>query len=172
MLDLGKLARQIAALGDAEASALARGGEALARAGRELGRAREAPEPLVAKTDRARTSWLVARLPGPPGTAQPPPAPPARATVLGVDGSQIEPDHHEGLAAFLLNVGTVVLEYGPAGGAAARLESHPRLCHEEADVAVLLNGRRLAVEGELLALRRSLEELDHLVRLAEAARQE
>ncbi|HWP35575.1 MAG TPA: DNA double-strand break repair nuclease NurA, partial [Thermodesulfobacteriota bacterium] len=51
----------------------------------------------------------------------------------------------------------------------ARLESHPRLCYEEADVAVEVGGRRLPVEGELLALKRGLEELGHLVRLAEEA---
>jgi NurA domain len=178
MLDLARLRTQIERLGDAEASALARGGEELARAGHELARATEAPEPLAAKTERAKTSWLVARLDGPPGTAAPAPAVPPRLTVIGVDGSQIEPDHHEGLAAYLLNTGTVVLHYGEplssAGetGAVARLESHPRLCHAEADLAVTIGGRRVAVQGELLAFRRSLEELDHLVRLAEAARAE
>lgn len=219
MLDLAKLCRQIQALGDAEAAALRRSGEELARARRELARATEAPEALAAKTERARTSWLVARLAGPPGEAVPPPPRPPRVTVIATDGSQIEPDHHEGLAAYLLNVGTVVLHYGepapgggrgdgadrapgggvglregpglrgedPAGRAAAgaepdepsgaavgaaRLESHPRLCFEEADLAVTVAGRRVPVEGELLGLRRSLEELAHLARLAEAARAE
>ncbi len=171
MLDLGRLAAQIQALGDAEATALARGGSELARARQELARATEAPEPLVAKTDRAKTSWLVARLGGPPGEATPPPALPARVTAIGVDGSQIEPDHHEGLACYLLNVGTVVLHYGePAGAPCAFLDSHPRVCHEPADIAVRIGGRRVPVSGEILGLKRSLEELDHLVRLALAAR--
>lgn len=173
MLDLGRLAAQVQALGDAEAKALARGGAELRRAREELAKATDAPEPLVAKTDRAKTSWLVARLEGPPGEATPPPALPARVTAIGVDGSQIEPDHHEGLACYLLNVGTVVLHYGePAGVPCAFLESHPRLCHEEADIAVKVGGRRVPVSGELLGLKRSLEELDHLVRLALAARAE
>lgn len=171
MLDLARLCRQIQALGDAEARALRRGGEDLARARVELARATAVPEPLVAKADRAKTSWLVARLPGPPGEAFPAPPRALRVTVIGVDGSQIPPDHHEGLAAYLLNVGAVVLHYGePAGHAVARLESHPRLCHEEADLAVAVGGRRVPVEGELLALRRTLEELTHTVRLAEEAR--
>lgn len=172
MLDLARLAGQIQALGDAEARALAQGGTELARARRELVRADEAPEVLAAKTDRAKTSWLVARLSGPPGAAVPAPPLPARVTAIGVDGSQIEPDHHEGLACYLLNTGTVVLHYGePAGAPSAFLESHPRLCHEPADVAVIIGGRRVPVSGELLGLKRSLEELDHLVRLALAARE-
>ena len=173
MLDLGRLAAQIQALGDAEAQALTRSGAELARAREELAKATAAPEPLVAKTDRARTSWLVARLAGPPGEATPPPPLPARVTVIGVDGSQIEPDHHEGLACYVLNVGTVVLHYGePAGAPCAFLESHPRLCYEEADVAVVVGGRRVPVTGELLGFKRSLAELDHLLRLALAAREE
>lgn len=185
MLDLARLCRQIETLGDAEAAALRRGGEELARARVELARATAAPEPLVAKTERARTSWLVARLEGPPGAAFPAPPRPPRATAIGVDGSQIPPDHHEGLAAYLLNVGTVVLHYGdpaPIGASersadgypapAARLESHPRLCYEEADLAVSVRGRRVPVEGELLGLKRSLDELTHAVRLAEEARAE
>ncbi len=197
MLDLARLCRQIQALGDAEAAALRRGGEHLARARVELEQATAAPEPLVTKADRAKTSWLVARLPGPPGETFPAPPRPPRVTAIAVDGSQIPPDHHEGLAAYLLNVGTVVLHYGervPIGAlapigpgrsegrrvpgtdgypdAAARLESHPRLCHEAADLAVTVGGRRVPIEGELLALKRSLEELTHLAGLAEEARAE
>jgi hypothetical protein len=174
VLDLGRLTAQIHALGEAEAEVLARGGEALGRARRELSRATEAPEPLAEKTARAKTSWLVARLDTPPGVALPAPALPGRHTVLGVDGSQIEPDHHEGVAAFVLNVGTVVLHYGEPGPEGPRsvalLESLPRLFHGEADVSVTIGGRRVPVQGELLGLKRSLEELDHLVRLARAAR--
>jgi hypothetical protein len=172
MLDLARLCRQIQALGEAEACAFARGAEQLARARRELARAGEAPEAIAAKTERAKTSWLVAKLDGSPAAAHAVPQLPPRCTVIGVDGSQIEPDHHEGLAAYLLNVGTVVLHYGEPAGPRAVLESHPRLCYEEADLAVTVHGRRVQVAGELLGLKRSLEELDHLARLAEAARAE
>src|SRR5271163_335910 len=36
-------------------------------------------------------------------------------TILGVDGSQIYPDKHQGSACFLINIGTVLLSYGQPG---------------------------------------------------------
>lgn len=36
-------------------------------------------------------------------------------TIVGIDGSQIYPDKHQGSACFLVNIGTVVLRYGAVG---------------------------------------------------------
>lgn len=45
-------------------------------------------------------------------------------TVVSTDGSQIYPDRHQGLACFLINVGTVVLSYG-AYRCPVQLSSNP-----------------------------------------------
>lgn len=48
-------------------------------------------------------------------------------TVLAVDGSQIYPDRHYGVACYLLNFGTVVLQYGVTD-ATVDFSSQPMLC--------------------------------------------
>jgi hypothetical protein len=45
-------------------------------------------------------------------------------TILGVDGSQIYPDKHQGSSCFLINIGTVLLSYGQSGKG-VHLESVP-----------------------------------------------
>ncbi len=45
-------------------------------------------------------------------------------TILGVDGSQIYPDKHQGSTCFLINIGSVLLFYGQPGKG-VRLESVP-----------------------------------------------
>lgn len=46
-------------------------------------------------------------------------------TVIGVDGSQIYPDRHEGTDLFLINIGTITCTYGPHS--AAHYASIPEL---------------------------------------------
>jgi NurA domain len=46
--------------------------------------------------------------------------------VIGVDGSQIYPDRHQGLACYLINIGAVILTYG-AGNKAVQFHSEPQV---------------------------------------------
>ncbi|MBI3909455.1 MAG: DNA double-strand break repair nuclease NurA [Armatimonadetes bacterium] len=73
---------------------------------------------------RARIAHVVE-----PGSAGARSAPASRAAycALAVDGSQVEPDYHEALGIYLINVGGVVLRYGGgnADAVGARLFSQP-----------------------------------------------
>jgi len=75
-----------------------------------------------------------------------------RYAVFGVDGSQIYPDRHSGVACFLVNVGTVLLCYGSAGllRAPALLASEPHVMSGndlELQVSVdLVNALRQEIE--------------------------
>lgn len=78
-------------------------------------------------------------------------------TVIAVDGSQIYPDRHYGASYYLLNFGTVVLQYGGAQ-ARAQFTSEPMVCvpnehdgEEQLSIDVI-NCRRHELE-----LRRSYE---------------
>lgn len=48
-------------------------------------------------------------------------------TVLAVDGSQIYPDRHSGTSCFLINTGSVLLEYGKSSGQPVTLYSRPQV---------------------------------------------
>ena len=48
-------------------------------------------------------------------------------TVLAVDGSQIYPDRHSGTSCFLINTGSVLLEYGKSSGQPVTLYSRPHV---------------------------------------------
>lgn len=49
----------------------------------------------------------------------------ASYTVLSVDGSQIYPDRHHGTSCFLINIGSVLIDYGALSGASVKLDSKP-----------------------------------------------
>jgi hypothetical protein len=48
-------------------------------------------------------------------------------TLCAIDGSQVYPDRHQGVACFLINIGTVVISYG-IEGRKVLLESNPVVC--------------------------------------------
>ena len=64
----------------------------------------------------SKTSWLVAAIHEPLNRTYGLPPRPETVTVVAADGSQIMPSHHEVVPAFLLNIATVVLNYGSGGG--------------------------------------------------------
>jgi hypothetical protein len=105
--------------------------------------------------------------------------PPARFTVLAVDGSQIEPDFHEVAPCYLINVGYALLRYGP-GSEGTRLASNPVLRFPEQVTAdrAQPEADRLIAAGQLppedearfgswgdLDAQRMLAEADTLARL-------
>lgn len=90
--------------------------------------------------------------------------------VIGVDGSQIEVDRHAPLPCYLINLGSAAIRYGVAPW--AKLDSQPSLFAGEEAMAIAnpanpLQATRL--DSVLLAVRRSVAEIVHLVDLAEAA---
>lgn len=73
-------------------------------------------DPLfVYKVKHASSSWLMPHWQEPLGDAIIVPHPLERYRVLGVDGSQVYPDRHQGTACFLINIGVVELAYGTQG---------------------------------------------------------
>lgn len=85
-------------------------------------------------------------------------------TVIGVDGSQIMPSHHEVHASYLLNIGSAVISYGSQNSAS--LESIPYLYHSQEDLYPLINGRRFHIDELFISLERNLLELKTLAALA------
>jgi hypothetical protein len=164
-LDLTELASQVtamvAAIGDGRADREKRLATALATLTGpiDLGA-------LKKKVEAARTSWLVAGLvDGLAGHFPPPPTPPD-FTVIASDGSHIEVDRHRNTRCFLINIGAVAIDYGSRPD--ARLDSYPRLYSDDKDLVIAAPGgwREQVVEGNILGVKRSVEECRRLAELA------
>lgn len=74
----------------------------------------------------------------------------ANYTVAAFDGSQVYPDRHQGTACFLINIGSVILQYG-SGAAKVQFDSSPEVfVGEDEDglevSAELVNCRRQELE--------------------------
>ncbi len=123
-------------------------------------------ERLVRKIEASRTTWLVAGVvDGPDRRYQPLPLP-TEFTVIASDGSHIDVDRHRAARCFLINIGSVVLNYGGSPGAV--LDSVPRLYAAGEDLVIAPpggGGREQAIEGTLLGLKRSVDECRRLVEL-------
>ena len=121
------------------------------------------PEVLEGKRVLSRATFLI------PGITESlaghypcPPLPPDYA-VLAVDGSHIDVDRHLALQCYLINIGTVRIQYGHSPQAA--LDTEPRLYTGEDSMSILEPGgtRTQAIEGPLLGALRTVEELKALV---------
>ncbi len=86
-------------------------------------------------------------------------------TIIGVDGSQIMPSHHEVHTCYLLNVGYAVVTYGEKYPPV--LESRPTLYHRPEDLYPLVDRRRLHIDELYVSMERNLLELETLSRLAQ-----
>ncbi len=115
----------------------------------------------------SRTTFLVAGLRGSLGGRHPSPAPPRDYAALAVDGSHIDVDRHMAARCYLINLGTVHIRYGERP--MAELGSQPRLYTQDEDMYLRDpdSGRTQALEGGLLGVLRSVEELRALAALAE-----
>lgn len=70
-------------------------------------------DPLFAhKVRQVRSPWMIPKWQGCPGQAIAIAKAPQSYGVLSVDGSQVYPDRHQGVACYLINIGTVQLIYG------------------------------------------------------------
>ncbi len=89
---------------------------------------------------------------------------PSAVTVVGVDGSQIMPSHHEVHNCYLLNVGLAAIHYGTKFP--PKLESYPRLHHRPDDLYPLVDRRRIHIDELFVSLERTMFELEVLVEQA------
>ena len=120
--------------------------------------------PGLRRLDEERRAAL-ASLPQQAMVSHPLPSMPAEHTVLATDGSQIEPDRHAAFPCYLINLGQVVLRYGPQPYAHLSSQAH-----------VAITGLPVEPENEgdeegqverlYLDLERSVAELRGLLELA------
>ena len=124
-------------------------------------------ENLKRKIASSKTTWLVAGLAD--GISQHYAAPPlpTEFTVIATDGSHIDVDRHKSTRCYLINIGTVILNYGSHPGAV--LDNLPSLYSGDEDLIIApagAKGREQPVEGALLGIKRGVEECHRLAELA------
>jgi GNAT superfamily N-acetyltransferase len=115
----------------------------------------------------ASRSWMPFRaaIPTEPlDTRQPAGTAPRDYCIVSADGSHIEPDRHGPAVCYLLNVGAAVIRYGCSP--AARLSSSPLLGYRHEDLHISSGGTEIPVQDRVLALKRHIEEMRCLSRLA------
>jgi len=111
----------------------------------------------------AKTTWLVAGIEEEWDKVHPLPPCPSDYAVLAVDGSHIPPDQHSPISCYLINLGVAHLQYGKEPR--AQLKSRPSFLFEDDDL-VIVDPSRLreqAIEGVLLGIKRSIEEMRGVV---------
>jgi len=158
-LELNRLTRVIEEMGRAAA-------EQERDRGRWAGQAQEALRLLTdqgaALRDAAAEANAAIPTNEPLDATFPLPAIPPRFTVIGADGTQIQPDRHGLTLYYLINVGSLVYRHG--SGQTPEARSTPILRYQDAD---LYEGS-LLVAGNLLDVRRDLAEVTQLADLVEA----
>lgn len=166
MLDLNLLVKQIEQVGlesfaerEDQADKLAAGQDAIFSVAAN-------PDKFLekAKASKGRVLWPVAKPLEPIDVPVDVPPHTTPVTVVGVDGSQIMPSHHEVHTCYLLNVGCVVIAYG--NSTKPILESRPRLFHRPEDLYPLVDRRRVHIDELYVSLERTILELQTLAELA------
>ena len=154
------LAQVVAQIEDLAASSKAREGERRARLDFAL-KTLQSPaaelNQLTKKTETSKATWLVAGLRDRIDLCQPASPCPENCVVLASDGSHIDVDRHHSAHCFLINIGIAQLQYGQNPD--AWLSTLPLLYFKDEDVAIWSSdGRQVPIEGQLLGVKRSVEE--------------
>jgi hypothetical protein len=124
-------------------------------------------EQLEKKIEASKLTWLVAHLVEPIDRRFPPQTAPEEFTIIATDGSHIDVDRHQPTHCYLINIGGVVLRYGPHPDAV--LDSIPHLYAGKEELIITapeMPGREQPVEGDLLGIKRGVEECKRLAELA------
>jgi hypothetical protein len=120
---------------------------------------------LKNKIASSKTTWLVASLVDGLDQCYKPPPLPTEFTVIATDGSHIDVDRHRSTRCYLINIGAAILHYGASPN--AFLDSFPQLYFADEDLVIApAKGREQPIEGVLLGIKRSVEECQHLAKLA------
>lgn len=165
MLDLNKVIKQIKNLEGANQNDS--GADLLGLALSKMAEAVQNAGPFEEKLDASEgtTWWPLAKLLEDFGTRRSiNNTKPEKFVVVGVDGSQIMPSHHEIYSCFLLNIGISALTYGTKQ--APSLVSKPFLFHRPEDLYPLVDRRRMHIDELYVSLERYLLELEELAQTA------
>jgi len=164
-LELNKLTTEVAALGVNLAARLSDLAVRLPVAQTTLHAIGLADDELRRKVAAAMLLRWAGAIPTaePVDAAYPPPAAPARHTVIAADGSQIYPDRHGVALYYLINIGSIVFRTGLER--APSIASTPQVFYEDADLYEADGGQKPAV---LIDAERDRRELAELARLAAA----
>ena len=122
---------------------------------------------LKRKAAASKTSWLVAEPVERLDRHYPAPPPPDEFTVMATDGSQIDVDRHLSARCYIINIGSIILNYGSTPNAI--LDSSPSLYSDDKDLVMAPpdgRGREQPIEGALLGIKRSVEECNRLAGMA------
>jgi hypothetical protein len=120
---------------------------------------------LKKRVEESKTTWLVPGLKESIDLRQTAPLCPDDFIVLASDGSHVDVDRHHSARCFLINIGTVKLRYGRDPD--AELLNLPSLYFKDGDVTITSDdGRQIPIEGQLLGIKRSIEECRTLVEKA------
>ena len=121
---------------------------------------------LKKKIALSKTTWLVAEPVEVIDRHILPPEPPADFTVIATDGSHIDVDRHHAMLCYLINIGSVMLRYGDKPD--AFLDSRPVIYSDDTELVITSPDglREVPIEGNLLGIKRSVEECRQLAELA------
>ncbi|MFC1987997.1 DNA double-strand break repair nuclease NurA [Chloroflexota bacterium] len=122
---------------------------------------------LKRKIAASKTTWLVAGIVERLDQHYKSPPLPNEFTVIATDGSHIDVDRHQSTRCYLINIGSITLHYGTNPDAV--LNSSPRLFATDEDLVIAptgTKGREQPVEGTLLGIKRSVDELKRLAEIA------
>ena len=98
----------------------------------------------------------------------PPSSPPNNWRTISVDGSHIDVDRHLPIPCYLVNLGGCILTYGSQPNAV--FFNQPQLATEPGDLYLIDQvsaNNEIAVTGQLLGILRTVQELEHLVKVVE-----
>jgi len=118
---------------------------------------------------RGKTTWLVAEIVEGLSNHYATPPLPTEFNVMATDGSHIDVDRHRTARCCLINIGSIMLHYGSEPYAS--LESIPYLFSNDEEMVIAspdTGSREQMLEGNLLGIRRAVEECHQLVTLSEA----
>jgi len=112
---------------------------------------------LARKIETSKATWLVAGLRERIDLRERASPCPENCIVLASDGSHIDVDRHHSARCFLINIGIAQLQYGRSPDAC--LSTLPLLYFQDGEVAISSpDGREVPIEGQLLGIKRSVEE--------------
>jgi hypothetical protein len=166
MLDLNQVVGQIEKIGRDSFAEREEQDEKLVAGEQAINKIAADPETFSEKVaaSTGRVLWPVARPLEPISKMCDVPLHATPVTVVGVDGSQIMPSHHEVHTCYLLNIGYVVITYGL--NAKPILETNPHLFHRPDDLYPLVDRRRVHIDELYVSLERNLFELSTLAQVA------